>query len=78
MADETTDDMVQGYRDGRDTDQPEPGANRSPCYRHGFKVGRGDRARVPAFGCAAAARAAAQAAEDEQRGIAAITRGDSM
>ena len=36
------DDMVQGYRDGRDLTSPEPSGNRSHSYRHGFKAGRND------------------------------------
>ncbi len=38
------DEMVQGYLDGMDTDAPEPSANRSESYRHGFANGRADRA----------------------------------
>lgn len=37
------DDMVQGYRDGYDLTAPEPSANRSASYRHGFTVGRGEK-----------------------------------
>lgn len=37
------DDMVQGYRDGYDPTAPEPSANRSASYRHGFMVGRGEK-----------------------------------
>ena len=37
------DDMVQGYRDGRDLGAPEPSANRSASYHHGFMVGRGEK-----------------------------------
>lgn len=33
-------DMVAGYLDGRDKNAPEPSANRSHSYRHGFMVGR--------------------------------------
>lgn len=35
-------DMVQGYFDGRNPDNPEPSANRSRSYRHGFQSGRDD------------------------------------
>jgi hypothetical protein len=33
-------EMVQGYMDGYDLNAPEPSANRSYSYRHGFAVGR--------------------------------------
>lgn len=36
------DEMVRGYMDGRDPDNPEPSANRSASYRHGFGSGRAD------------------------------------
>lgn len=35
-------EMVQGYMDGLDANCPEPSANRSMSYRHGFKVGRSE------------------------------------
>lgn len=38
------DEMVEGYRDGFDLDAPEPSANRSRSYRHGFANGRADKA----------------------------------
>ena len=46
MSDNTpaNDEMVQGYMDGLDPDSPEPSANRSHSYRHGFARGRDDRA----------------------------------
>jgi hypothetical protein len=37
------DEMVQGYMDGYDLKAPEPSANRSASYRHGFMVGRGEK-----------------------------------
>lgn len=37
------DEMVQGYMDGYDLTAPEPSANRSASYRHGFMVGRGEK-----------------------------------
>ena len=36
-------EMLQGYRDGFDLDSPEPSANRSHSYRHGFANGRADK-----------------------------------
>lgn len=36
-------EMVDGFRDGYDLTAPEPTANRSASYRHGFMVGRGDK-----------------------------------
>lgn len=59
---EANDDMVQGYRDGRDMDCPEPTINRSHSYHHGFAVGRCDKAGEPAFGNAALARTLAELA----------------
>lgn len=58
-------ERVDGYRDGRDPEAPEPSENRSASYRHGFKVGRAELAREPAFGSAAEARRRAAAAEAE-------------
>ena len=37
------DDIVDGYMDGYDMTAPEPSANRSASYRHGFMVGRGEK-----------------------------------
>lgn len=36
-------DMIEGFMDGYDLNSPEPSANRSASYRHGFMVGRIDR-----------------------------------
>jgi hypothetical protein len=36
------DEMVQGFMDGYDRNAPEPSANRSRSYRHGFANGRHD------------------------------------
>ena len=43
------DEMLEGYRDGLDLDNPEPSANRSHSYRHGFTNGRADKNKKPAF-----------------------------
>jgi hypothetical protein len=40
-------DMVEGYLDGFDPSSPEPSANRSRSYRHGFANGRDDRRNSP-------------------------------
>ena len=63
-----TDDMLEGYFDGLDPSSPEPSANRSASYRHGFANGRDDLARNPRAP-AAFLRAGAKAAkrEDESR-----------
>jgi hypothetical protein len=37
------DEMIEGYRDGFDLTAPEPSANRSNSYRHGFFVARIDK-----------------------------------
>ena len=66
------DEMAEGYRDGYDLDSPEPSANRTASYRHGFECGRSDRAGKPAFGSAAEARRLASIAENtdlKARGI---------
>lgn len=41
------DEMVEGYLDGLRPDNPEPSANRSASYRHGFANGRDDLAKSP-------------------------------
>jgi hypothetical protein len=41
------DEMMRGYMDGRDHASPEPNANRSHSYRHGFANGRDDLNRKP-------------------------------
>jgi hypothetical protein len=56
------DDMLEGYRDGRNLDNPEPSDNRSHSYRHGFTNGRADILGKSAFPTAQAARATANAA----------------
>lgn len=43
MSRPANDEMVQGYMDGYDLSAPEPSANRSASYRHGFMVGRGEK-----------------------------------
>jgi len=58
-------EMVEGYSDGFDLNNPEPSANRSHSYRHGFAVGRADRNREPAFGSAENARRLAEVAEQK-------------
>ncbi len=40
-------EMVQGYLDGWDLDNPEPSDNRSWSYRHGFANARDDRRGKP-------------------------------
>lgn len=37
------DDMIDGYKDGRDLNAPEPSTNRSRSYRRGFSVGRAEK-----------------------------------
>lgn len=44
---EAEQDMVQGFMDGYDMNAPEPSANRSHSYRHGFSNGRDDRRGEP-------------------------------
>ncbi len=40
-------EMCEGYFDGRDLSSPEPSANRTFCYRHGFANGRDDTIGTP-------------------------------
>ncbi len=40
-------EMLEGYRDGRQPHNPEPSANRSHSYRHGFANGRDDLSGNP-------------------------------
>lgn len=47
LEDVFLDEMVEGYLDGRKPDNPEPSANRSASYRHGFANGRDDLAHSP-------------------------------
>jgi hypothetical protein len=56
------DEMVEGYLDGFDLDNPEPSDNRSHSYRHGFANGRADKTGKPAFPSAEVARLRAEAA----------------
>ena len=36
-------EMIEGYMDGYDLSAPEPSANRSHSYRHGFAVARAEK-----------------------------------
>jgi len=45
-------EMVQGFMDGYDLTAPEPSANRSASYRHGFMCGRIDKRQVAWSGTA--------------------------
>jgi hypothetical protein len=40
-------EFMDGYRDGRDRNAPEPSDNRSAAYRHSFGVGRAELAGCP-------------------------------
>ena len=42
MSRPANEEMVQGFMDGYDPNNPEPSDNRSHSYRHGFKAGRND------------------------------------
>jgi hypothetical protein len=58
------DEMLHGYLDGLDPDSPEPNANRSHSYRHGFANGRDDR-RGDSRASAAALRLMAEEARQK-------------
>jgi hypothetical protein len=67
------DEMVQGYRDGWDLDNPLPSENRSHSYQHGFANARDDRCGHPRDYCKNLSRMADEAmARDD-----AIARGES-
>jgi hypothetical protein len=59
-------EMVEGFRDGYDLSAPEPLANRSASYRHGFMAARIDKGIVASPGFEAMERMAddAMAADD--------------
>lgn len=63
------DEMIQGYTDGLDLDCPEPSANRSHSYRHGFWSGRADRNLGPRRGTFEQVEAMAQEAMDADEAI---------
>lgn len=62
MTREANDEMIVGFRDGYDLTAPEPSANRSASYRHGFMCGRIDRRQVVWNGTANELRAMADKA----------------
>ena len=64
------DDIVQGFMDGYDLDNPEPTGNRSNSYRHGFMVARIDKGVIQYQGSADHLRRLADKAmeSDEPRG----------
>lgn len=70
------DEMVEGYIDGFDLDSPEPSANRSHSYRHGFANGRDDRSGKGPRAAASELREMAQRAmeADANAAMAAIVR----
>ncbi|MGW1422675.1 hypothetical protein ACWAT4_21475 [Bradyrhizobium manausense] len=43
-------DMIEGFNDGYDLTAPEPSANRSRSYRHGFMCGRIDKGQIASPG----------------------------
>jgi hypothetical protein len=65
------DEMVQGFTDGYNPDAPEPSANRSASYRHGFMVGRrdNDKSAPPCSAAGLERRADAAMNEDDVRAI---------
>jgi hypothetical protein len=61
------DEMVEGYRDGRDPDAPEPSDNRSRAYRHGFQSGRDDLSGKPSAPFAVRLAQAEEILKDDER-----------
>jgi hypothetical protein len=59
---QANDEMVEGYLDGFDFDNPDPSDNRSNSYRHGFANGRADKTGKLAFASAQIARDEAEKA----------------
>lgn len=47
MRSAAEDEMVLGFLEGYDINEPEPGPNRSKAYRHGFANGRDDILNSP-------------------------------
>ena len=58
-------EMVQGYLDGRNADNPEPSGNRSRSYSHGFWNGRDDLAHSPRASASALLQLAEKAVDDD-------------
>ena len=58
-------EMVQGFIDGYDPDAPEPSANRSASYRHGFRSAQADHGKPRAESFAATRAAAERAIEED-------------
>lgn len=52
MERQANDGMIEGFRDGYDLSAPEPSANRSASYRHGFMCGRIDKRQIAWSGTA--------------------------
>jgi hypothetical protein len=68
MGGQAMTEMTDGYFDGRDPNSPEPSANRSARYRHGFQMGRDDLRKRPSDTAANnRLKAAAAEQEDESR-----------
>lgn len=58
------DEIISGYLDGHDLNNPEPSDNRSHSYRHGFAVARHEKLHNEPLDCADALREKADAAMD--------------
>ncbi len=67
MSRPANDEMVQGFLDGYDLTAPEPTANRSASYRHGFKCGRLDKSGERSPGYVELSRMADEAMETDER-----------
>jgi hypothetical protein len=59
-------EMLDGYLDGLNLDNPEPSSNRSHSYRHGFANGRDDMRRQPRASAAALREMADEAIRKDQ------------
>lgn len=60
-------EMIEGYKDGLDLNNPEPSDNRSHSYRHGFANGRDDRRGKPRASYADLVRMAEEAMDKDDR-----------
>jgi hypothetical protein len=67
MTRPANDEMVEGFFDGYDPNAPEPSANRSASYRHGFANGRNDLAGKPRASAAELRRIADKAMDEDER-----------
>lgn len=67
------DEMVLGFREGYNRDNPEPSSNRSASYRHGFMCARIDLGILKSPGAGALDMLADQAMAADEQGIGSVS-----